>query len=444
MAALTSRLRVEATVLTTNTRDVRTRTRHLGDNFARRWRVIVACFCGLVVGTGSILTFSFGVFLKPVTEDLGISRGELSTAFAIGVMLTALASPVVGWLVDRWGARRILVPGIFLFALAVACFGLMQAQPLFLVFVIFAIVGFVGGVQSPVPYAAVVLQWFSREPGIALGLTMAGSGLGVALVPQFAAYLNHRLGWREAYFGLAISVLLLAWLPVAIFVREPPEARTFGSDGVRRLAALPGIDAAAAFRARNFWLLTGAVFLSVLGINGTLVHLVALLTDRGFPLQMATAALSAAGIAIIVGRIVCGWCLDRFWGPYVAICFCILPMAGTALLGFGQGHPIPFVGAALCGAGVGAELVLMPFFINRYFGLRAYGKIYGLMFMLFTIASGLGPALSGRAFDTYHSYSQVFIAYEAAPVTACVLFVRLGQYTYPAAAQPASFGLNAT
>jgi MFS family permease len=182
-------------------------------------------------------------------------------------------------------------------------------------------------------------------------------------------------------------------------------------------------------------MLAFAFFFGVLAINGTIVHIVALLSDRGVPLQVATAALSTAGIAIIVGRVICGWCLDRFWGPYVATCFFVLPMLGIALLVSHWAMPIPLIGAALCGAGIGAEIDLMAFFISRYFGLKAYGKIYGLMFMLFNIGTGLGPALSGRAFDMFHSYVQIFCVYKVALAITCLLLVRLGPYAYPAHAR---------
>jgi MFS family permease len=174
-----------------------------------------------------------------------------------------------------------------------------------------------------------------------------------------------------------------------------------------------------------------AFFLGVLAINGTIVHIVALLTDRGIALQLATSALSVAGLAIIIGRIICGWCLDRFWGPYVAVCFFVLPMAGVALLIRQLPYPMPLLGSALCGAGIGAEIDLMAFFVSRYFGLKAYGKIYGLMFMLFNIGTGLGPALSGRAFDRFHSYSQILSGYEIVLAVTCVLLLCLGKYTFP-------------
>jgi MFS family permease len=404
----------------------------MGGIFANRWWIVFACACGLLVGAGSILIFSFGVFLKPVTEDLGITRGDLSAGLGISAWFVALACPIVGWSIDRFGARRVMIPGILLFALAVASFGLMPAQSLFVVYLIFCIAGFISGVQTPIPYAAVVSKWFDHERGIALGVATAGVGLGVALIPQLAAFLIRNFGWREAYYGLGIAVVVLAWIPVVLFVRDPPAASPSGS-GAARSAAMPGIDAAAALKTGTFWALSVAFFLGVMAINGTIVHIVALLTDRGIPLQVATGALSLAGIAIIVGRIICGWCLDRFWGPYVAICFFVLPMAGIALLGSGLAYPVPLIGAALCGAGIGAEIDLMAFFISRYFGLKAYGKIYGLMFMLFNIGTGLGPALAGRAFDMFHAYSQIFLVFEAALAITCVLLARLGPYTYPAA-----------
>jgi MFS family permease len=397
--------------------------------FASRWWIVAACACGLLVGAGTILIFTFGVFLKPVTEDLGISRGDLSGGLGISAWFVALSCPIIGWLIDRFGTRRVMLPGILLFAFAVASFGLMQPKPLFLIYAIFCISGFIGGVQTPIPYAAVITHWFDSHRGIALGLATAGVGLGVALIPQLAAFLISHFGWRHAYFGLGLAVVVLAFFPVVIFVRDPPWASGSGRAGAT--SELPGMNAAEALKSRNFWLLSMAFFLGVLAINGTIVHIVALLTDRGIALQLATSALSVAGLAIIIGRIICGWCLDRFWGPYVAVCFFVLPMAGIALLISELPYPVPLIGSALCGAGIGAEIDLMAFFISRYFGLKAYGKIYGFMFMLFNIGTGLGPALSGRAFDRFHSYFQIFSGYEIVLAVTCVFLLGLGKYTFP-------------
>jgi MFS family permease len=406
----------------------------MGGLFANRWLVVIASLLGLLVGSGPILIFSSGVFLRPVTAELGITRGDLTAGVLLATFFTALACPIVGWLLDRYGARRVMMPGIILYALVVACFGLMKTTPVYLIPLIFVAVGFVGGVQTPIPYAAVVAQWFDRQRGLALGIATAGVGLGVALLPPFLAWMIDGFGWRNAYFGLGLAVFVLAWLPVALFVREPPGLTQAARHqaGEDLTAALPGTPANAAFRQWEFWALSIAFFLGVMAINGTLYHLVPLLQDRGVSLQLASRVLSGAGIAIIVGRILAGWCLDRFWGPYIAICFFIAPIAGIALLISGAGGMVPLAGAVLCGMGIGAEIDMMAFFISRYFGLKAYGKIYGVMFSIFNIGTGVGPALSGRTFDAFHSYGPIFIVYEVALAVTCLLFVRLGPYPYPA------------
>src|SRR5262245_12163888 len=406
----------------------------MGGLFANRWLVVIASLLGLLVGAGPVLIFSASVFLVPVTKELGLTRGDLTLYVLLATFFTAVSCPIVGWLLDRYGTRRVMIPGIILYALVVACFGFMQTQPAYLIPLIFAAVGFVGGVQSPLPYAAVVAQWFDRHRGLALGIATAGVGLGAALLPPILAWMIDGFGWRNAYFGLGITIFVLAWLPVALFVREPPGL----TQAARRqtaadlTATLPGTAAEAAFKQWEFWALSIAFFLGVMAINGTLFHLVPLLQGRGVSLQLAARILGAGGVAIILGRILAGWCLDRFWGPYVAICFFIAPMFGIALLISGAGGWVPIAGAMLCGVGIGAEIDMMAFFLSRYFGLKAYGKIYGVMFSVFTIGTGVGPFLSARTFDSFHTYQPIFLAYEVALLITCVLLVRLGPYPYPA------------
>jgi MFS family permease len=407
----------------------------MGGLFANRWLVVAASVCGLLVGSGPILIFSSGVFLKPVSAELGVTRGDLSSALFLAAICTAIACPILGWFLDRFGTRRVMIPGVILYALVVAGFGLMRTNPVFMIPLIYALVGLVGAVQTPIPYAAVVAQWFDRQRGLALGIATAGVGLGVVVLPPFLALLINEFGWRHAYFGLGLTVLLLAWLPVALFVREPPAlSRVAARHTTANLTdALPGTQASQAFRQWEFWALTIAFFLGVMAINGTLTHVIPLLTDRGVSLQQAAVMFSFAGYAIIGGRVLAGWCLDRIWGPYVAICFFVIPMLGIALLASGATGIVPLIGAVLCGAGIGAEIDLMAFFLSRYFGLKAYGKVYGVMFAVFNIGTGLGPALSGLSFDRFHSYGPVFIVYEVALAITCLLFLRLGPYPYPAA-----------
>jgi MFS family permease len=398
--------------------------------FRNRWWVVAASVLGLLVGSGAINVFAFGVFLKPVTADLGIGRGAFGAGLVLNSLLTAAGCIPLGWALDRYGTRRVMIPGILLFALSAASYSLLTASPI-VIFLLFGLAGLFGCFQTPISYATVLSKWFDKERGLALGIAMAGVGLGVALVPQISAWLIAAFGWRLAYVGLGVTILLLAWLPVTIFVREPSEDRMKANAARATRVILPGMTAREAFRSWRFWTLTVAFLLSVAAINGTLTQIVALLTDRGVPVQTAVQALSAAGLAIIIGRMLCGWCLDRFHGAVVAICFFIVPMCGIALLASGATGFVPLLGAVLCGAGIGAEVDLMAFFTSRHFGLRAYGKIYGMMFAFFSLFTGVGPYLSGVSFDVYHSYTPIFMIFEGMLVVTCLLFLPLGPYRYP-------------
>ena len=416
----------------------------MGKFFGNRWWVVFASVCGLLVGSGAINVFAFGVFLKPVTEELGIGRGYFGSALGINSLMTTFACFALGWLLDKYGTRRVMIPGLIVCAISTALYSTILPDPS-RIYLLFGFSGLVYCVQSPIPYANSVSQWFDRGRGLALGIAMAGVGLGVAIVPQIAGRLIANFGWRGGYIGLGITIMLVAWLPVAIFLREPPGFKPQERRAAERAAAsvLPGVLARDAFKTWRFWSFTLAFFIAIVAINGTLTQLVALLGDRGIPAPVAITYLSFAGFALIIGRIIAGWCLDRFWGPYVAICFFIIPMAGIALLASGAGRNVPLYGAVLCGLGVGAEVDLMAFFTSRYFGIREYAKIYGVMFALFAGANGVGPSLSGLSFDHYHSYVPIFMVYEVLLVITCGLFLGLGPYPYPAPKQevvPGEFG----
>jgi MFS family permease len=196
--------------------------------------------------------------------------------------------------------------------------------------------------------------------------------------------------------------------------------------------------AARRFVPGSIWGLAIAFFLDAIAINGTLTPIVPLLTDRGVPRPVAATALSGTGFALIFGRVLSGWCLDRFWGPYVAIVFFFLPMVGMAILASGAGGFAPFLGAISCGLGIGAEIDLMAFFTSCYFGLRDYAKLYGTMLGIFGLGLGIGPALSGASFGRFGSYTPAFVILQIMPAVSCPIFVRLGPYPFPTPAQALS------
>jgi len=399
--------------------------------FRNRWWLVGGSVVALMVSTGPINLFTFGVFLRAMTADLGIGRGALASALLVAGLLSAAVLPLVGMMLDRWGGRRVLLPGILLFALATAAQSLMTAS-ITVIYLLFSFKGLAGAGQTPVCYAHVIAKWFDRDRGLALGVAMAGVGLGTAIVPTLVAFMIEHWGWRMAYVGLGVFLLILAGLPVLAFVRDPQKDAP-GREAERLAAPLPGIATADALKGSwRFWGLTLGFCVAVVALNGIITQIVAILQDRGASLQSATSVLAASGIAAIVGRIVSGWLVDRIFAPFVGVGFFVLAMIGIALVGTGEGGMVPLVGTVLCGLTLGAEIDLMAFLVTRYFGLKAYGKIFGIMFGFFAGATGLGPVISGLSFDLYHSYVPAFVLYEIMLVGTCAVLLRLGPYPFPA------------
>jgi MFS family permease len=292
----------------------------------------------------------------------------------------------------------------------------------------FCLRGIAGSGQSPIAYSKAIAAWFDKDRGLALGIAIAGVGLGVAAMPLLATWMITEVGWREAFAGLGAAIIVIGFIPALLFVREPP----YRSDHV--IAGRPAVPGStfrdAVFHDWRFWAMTIAFFIGVVAINGMLTRVVPLLSDRGIPIFVAVKALAIAGIALTVGRIVSGWSLDRVHGPYVACTFFLSAMIGITLLATGVEGSMVFVATVLCGLGIGAEVDLMAFFVSRYFGLRSFGAIYGTLFALFSVGNAVGPYLMDLSFRHAGSYVPMMIAFVVSLAVACGLLLPLGGYRY--------------
>lgn len=404
--------------------------------FKNRWWVLAASFLGMIVGPGPILVFSYAVILRPATLELGVDRSIFSSAALVATLIGLVGGPAVGWLIDRYGARRVMIPGILLFALGISANSLLTASTI-AIYALFVCGNLFSAAASPIPFSIVIARWFDRIRGVAFGIALAGIGVGTAVVPLYTAKLIAAYGWRSAYLGIAAAIVVFAWLPVVFFIHEPPAFAQRRAEKKQAVADhLPGMTAREAFKYWRWWSMSIAFFLGGVAINGTLAHVVALLGDRGVPIQAAASTLAFTGVALIIGRVIAGWALDRFNGPVIAaICFAI-PIVGILMLASGAGD-LTFAKTAtsLCGFGIGAEVDLLAFFLSRYCGLKAYGKIYGVSFAFFTIGNTLGALIGSLSFDHLHSYTPAFLLFAGSLLVACVLFLTLGAYTYPAQRQ---------
>jgi len=400
------------------------------DLFRNRWWIVFGSVLGLTVGNVTVLQFSASVLMKPIMAEFDWNRSMVSAAVLLGSVFAAVGTPVVGKLMDRHGIERVTLSAITLFALAIAAMSL--APGISVVFLgMFSLVGLFSAGQAPLPYAKAIAAAFDRRRGLAMGIAMTGVGLGAALVPRLTQLYLDRFGWRGAYVAVGVTVFVIAFTAVSLFIRDTVSSPRL-AEGRASPHLLPGIEAAEVIRTPHFWMLA-VVFLCIPVVaNGTMVHLVPLLTDRGIPTSQAVAVFSGIGASLIVGRLLCGYLLDRFFGPNVAIVFVALPALGVVALLVSTDPLLMTLGTLLVGLGMGAEVDLIAYLQSRYFGLRAFGQVYGYLFAVFTIGSGIGPFVMGATYDLTGSYRPALIAFVAVLACAAWLLSRLPRsYPFP-------------
>lgn len=388
------------------------------------WLVVFGSMMALVVGNGPIILFTFGVLLQPISSEFGWQRSVLASAVVTSHVIGALMMPFVGIAIDRVGVRRVALPAVLIFALATAAGGLLGPSPLEFA-LLYGFLGFVGAGHSTLTYGRAVSTWFDARRGLALGVTLAGIGIGAALTPKYAQFFVVEFGWRQAYFALGGLLLLIGLPSVAICVRERP--RDGGLAGVMS----EGMTLRQALRSYRFWFAATAILLVATAVNGSIAHIVPILGDRGIPADVATTAVAAAGPSLIVGRILSGAALDRYDGPRVSAVFFLIPLIGIASLGLGATGWLGIAAAVLLGLGLGAEGDIMAYLTSRYFGMANYGVIYGCILAFFTLGSGLGPWIMAHAFDAYGGYASGMIGLSLALLIAVALILSLGKYDYP-------------
>jgi predicted MFS family arabinose efflux permease len=385
--------------------------------------ILLAACCGGFVSFGSLLVFTFGIFLKPLTAEFGWSRAQVSLAFTVAALTVALCSPYTGRLLDRYPARYIVLPCMLIYGVAFGSLSFLTGH-LWHLLAIFVVLGIVGNGTTQLGYARVISAWFDRGRGRALSAVMAGVGLGSIVFPTFAQALISAYGWRMAYAVLGLTILLLGIPLTAAFLYDPqhrePQAQTH-SNSVQGTAR-------SCLRNPAFLCLTAALILFSVATNGVIGHLSPLLTDRGFPAQRAAATLAVLGLASLSSRLLTGYLMDRFFAARAVAFMFGLCAAGILTVLFTHQTWTAYAGALMIGAGLGAESDAVPFLLSRYFGLRNFSELYGYTWSAYAVAGALGPLLMGRFFDRTHSYETVLLAFFGMVLIAAVLFSRLPRY----------------
>lgn len=345
----------------------------------------------------------------------------MSLSFGLAAMCVAACSPVIGAILDRVPARRILLPCFAVFGCSFASLALLTPH-LFHLYAVFVVLGIVGNGTAHLAYSRAISTWFKERRGSAFALLMSGGALGAMLLPVIAQSLIGAIGWRGAYAMLGASVLVIA-LPLSTRVRARPGI-DLAESGLEGATTMEGL------RSWPFWIILAVLFAASLGQNGAIAHLAALLTDRGVPVGNAALAVSVLGGATLVGRLVTGWLLDRYFGPRVGFGLLAVAAFGTYLLAGAHSAVSGCVGAALIGVGMGGEADVTPYLLSRYFGLRSFSTLYGFSWTAYAIAGAVGPVIMGRAFDATGSYEALLLRLSIFTVVTAALMLFLPRYEW--------------
>ncbi|MHB1134187.1 MAG: MFS transporter [Chloroflexota bacterium] len=367
--------------------------------------------------------YGLPVFFTPLVEEFGWSRAALSGAFSIARLEAGIAGPLAGWSIDRWGPRRMMLIGLSMMSLGFVLLSQVQSLEMFyVIFLLFLSLGTGFGVAPPL--SACVANWFVRKRGTALGLLMTGGGVGGALAGSLGLLIV-AFGWRTALVIIG-AIVLATGIPGALIMRHRPEPYGLRPDGdpplppptspVGGVAAAPatrGFLPAEALRTPAFWLLAVIFGARHLTTSGTIVHLPAMMVDRGYSLEVAAFIAGAVALASIPGRLLCGWLGDRVpMAKVFAGCMALIAFGLVVLIvGSTPLHLGIFVVAY--GVAYGGAVPVTMAMVADYFGRRRYATIYGLTQFTMMWGSIGGPVLAGYAFDTTGSYAlalQVFTA----------------------------------
>jgi MFS family permease len=387
------------------------------------WRVVLAAHFGVMVSFGSLLVFTFSIFLKPLSAEFGWSREGISRAFGFAAITVACCSPLLGKWLDRSGPRRIILPCMTVFGIGFASLALLTSH-LWHLYAIFVLLGAVGNGTTQMGYSRAVSSWFDLRRGIALSCIIAGVGVGSVVLPFLAQSIITLSGWRAAYACLGGLILILGIPLTARFVRE--------ADVVRAAPmTYSGCTVAEGLRSRAFWILIAMLILSSVSINGAITQLSALLTDRKVAAESAALVASILGASSFGSRLMAGWLLDRFFGPRVAFALLSLAAAGIYILASASTFWAGALAAILIGLGLGGEAAITPYLLTRYFGLRSFSTLYGFTWTFYALAGATGPIILGRAFDMTGSYARLLVILAGGTLVAAIAMIFMPRYSRP-------------
>ena len=383
----------------------------------RRWLIVLALFV-VTYGISTPLA-AYGVFLPVLAEAFGWSRGALSTALSINLLLGGVAGFGVGALADRHGPRVMLVTTVSLAGLGFALVGAVHA--LWQVYVCVGIVGGLGMSSFYLLAATTVSHWFEERRALAIALVLVGFNLGYISAGPLAAWLIAHLGWRAAYAMLGTGCGVMSLL-AALTVRLPRPGETAARRVVRAGAPAPDVTLRQALADPRQWWLNASWFLMgglALMIS---VHVVPFARDQGISLASASLGLTAYGIGAVTGRVGSGVVSEHLGAPATIRAGFVLQIVSLTGVWWSPSQETLLAALVVFGAGFAASDTMITKVIPDVFGMRAIGAIMGVLTLGWRMGAALGPAAAGFLYDATGSYAMPFGAAPVAVVVSWVFF----------------------
>lgn len=396
------------------------------------WYIVAAGFICMWINAG-IGFYAFPVFFTELSENLGWGRGAINLGMSVSMVMGGLTSPLVGLLVPRYGSRRVIIVGALIMSAAFVLFSLMQTlwQYYLICFVLAVGWSFTGTI--PTSYS--VSNWFERKRGRAMGIMLVGVGLGGLTFAPLTRWLVDRVQWQTAFmiYAVFISVVLI---PVAgaFFKRRPAEEGILpdgdSPDDVPDkanaqkpldLGPTSGWELRDAARTRAFWIIAAAFILATFGQTALLLNQVTYFQDIGITPAKATRALGLCAMLGITGKLFFGAMADRYAARYAMVLCFGLQAVGTIVLLLTPMLGSPYWFVLLWGFAMGGVIALEPLIVAECFGLKSYGVILGIVYVLTTLGSAAGPPFAGFISDIGESYVPAFVVFVITYAVASIL-----------------------
>jgi MFS family permease len=394
------------------------------------WRIVAVCHIGVLVGFATVFIYSFSLMVKPLQQEFGWNREQIARAFSLAAISVAICSPFLGKLFDHVEPRKTITAFMTVFGLGLGSLAWLTPS-LGRFYVTAVLIGVAGTGTYQLGYARVVASWFEHRLGGALSFVVAGSGVGSLLFPPLVQHLITAYGWRHTYLLLA-ALPLFVGAPLTLALARSSRTNTDQrSEDKKSFVESKGSTWREAIGTRSFWLLAFGVCCISLSENGALAHLAPMLSDRGLRLSEAAFVVSILGGSSLAGRLMLGWLLDYLEGSHIATFSLLASGAGIFMLAHAQSFRSAAVAALIAGMGMGCELDLIPYMLKRYFGLRSFSTLYGLIYSVFAVAGATAPLLLGHIYDISGSYTAILSLLSGITMAVALTMLALPKYGKP-------------